>query len=124
MITRIDPSGMPDKLRIGVERANQLLEMELEKLTPYEFEAEWRAFGHEAGGLMVKHTLTALGETEPVSESITFHPGYFMGDDFEATRKSLKNLVGGFVDRLWIILRKDVRQLRTRLSHMATVGEE
>ena len=45
MITRIDPTGMPDKLRIGVERANLLLEMELEKLTPYEFEAEWRAFG-------------------------------------------------------------------------------
>ena len=124
MVYRIDPSGMPDGLRVGVERTARLLEIELEKLTPYEFEADWRAFGHEAGGLMVDLTLTALGESEPVSESISFHPGYFMSDDSEATRKSLKNLVERFADRLWVILRKDVRQIRTRLSQMAPVGEE
>ena len=124
MITRINSSGMPDKLRVGVEQAARLLEIELEKLTPYEFEVDWRSFGHEAGGLMVNLTLTALGETEPVSESIAFHPGYFMSDDVEATRKSLKNLVGRFADRLWVILRKDVRQIRTRLSEMAPVGED
>ena len=124
MMTNIDISGMPDQLRVGVEQAARILESELEKLTPYEFDVDWRAFGHEAGGLMVNLTLTALGESEPVSETIAFHPNYFMSDDLDATRKSLKNLVERFVDRLWAILRKDVRQIRTRLSQMAPVGEE
>ncbi len=124
MITRIDPSGMPEKLWAGVQSAAHLLEIELEKLTPYEVEADWWAFGHEAAGLMVNLTLTALGESEPVSESIAFHPNYFLSDNQDATRNSLKNLVRSFIDRLRAVLRKDIRQVRTRLSQMAPVGEE
>ena len=124
MISKIDPSGMPDRLRLGVERAAGLLEIEFDKLTPYEFEADWRAFGHEVGGLMVNLTVTALGESEPVSESTTFHPGYFMSDNPEATSNSLRNLVSRFADRLRAILRKDVRQIRTQLSQMAPVVGE
>ena len=124
MVSKIDPSGMPDKLRVGVERAARLLEIELEKLSPYVIEADWRVGSFEVGGLSVNLTLTALDESEPVSDSTTFHPGYFMSDNPEATSNSLRNLVSRFADRLRAILRKDVRQIRTQLSQMAPVVGE
>ena len=124
MSTRIDPSGMPDGLRAGVERAAKLLEIELEKLSPYVIEADWRLGSLDDGARAIWLTLTVQNELEPVTYCTPFLPDYFSANDPESQRKSLKSHVSRFIDLLWDALRKDVRQLRNRLSdRLALVGE-